>query len=64
MPSAGRDDFEISHHKGNSAKWIQQAPEGACYAIGRVIDHVLSTDETLGASIITLMQSVCTGAGD
>lgn len=46
---------EISDHKEILANWIQQAPKGACYAIGRVINHVLSTDETLGASIITLV---------
>jgi len=43
---------EISDHKEILAKWIQEAPEGACYAIGGVINHVFNTNETLGASII------------
>jgi hypothetical protein len=46
---------EISHHKEILAKWIQQTPEGACYAIGGVINHVLNTDETLGGSIVALV---------
>jgi hypothetical protein len=46
---------EISHHKEILAKWIQQTPEGACYAIGGVINHVLNPDETLGGSIVALV---------
>lgn len=45
---------EISEHKEILAKWIQEAPEGACYAIGQVINHVFNTDETLGTSIVAL----------
>ncbi len=46
---------EISDNKEILAKWIEQTPEGVCYAIGRVINHVFNTDETLGASIVALV---------
>lgn len=46
---------EFADHKEILAKWIQEAPEGACYAIGRVINHVFNTDETLGESIVALV---------
>ena len=45
----------IADHKETLAAWIQAVPEGACYAIGRVINHVLSTDKTLGTSIVALV---------
>lgn len=44
----------IAEHKETLAKWIQAAPEGACYAIGRVINHVLNTNRVLGESIVAL----------
>lgn len=46
---------EIADHKETLAEWIQAAPEGACYAIGRVIGHVLYTDKALGESIVALV---------
>ena len=46
---------EITDHKEILAEWIQAAPEGACYAIGRVINHVLNTDKALGESIVALV---------
>lgn len=46
---------EFADHKEILANWIQDAPEGACYAIGRVINHVFNTDETLGESIVGLV---------
>ncbi|NWA28571.1 hypothetical protein HX866_27150 [Pseudomonas gingeri] len=45
----------IASHKEILAKWIQAAPEGACYAIGRVINHVHNTNEALGESIVLLV---------
>lgn len=44
----------IANHKETLAAWIQAAPEGACYAIGRVINHVLNTNRALGESIVAL----------
>jgi hypothetical protein len=44
----------IADHKETLAGWIQAAPEGACYAIGRVINHVLNTNRVLGESIVAL----------
>lgn len=44
----------IADHKETLAEWIQAAPEGACYAIGRVINHVLNTNRALGESIVAL----------
>jgi len=44
----------IADHKETLAGWIQAAPEGACYAIGRVINHVLNTNRALGESIVAL----------
>jgi len=46
---------EISYHKEILAKWVQATPEGACYAIGSVINHVFNTDETLGRNIVALV---------
>jgi hypothetical protein len=46
---------EIAGHKHVLAGWIQAAPEGASYAIGRVINHVQNTDEDLGESIVALV---------
>jgi len=45
----------IADHKEILATWIQAAPEGACYAIGRVINHVLNTNRALGESIVALV---------
>lgn len=46
---------EISNHKETLASWIEAAPEGACYAIGRLINHVFNSDEVLGENIIELV---------
>lgn len=45
----------IADHKETLAEWIQMAPEGACYAIGRVINHVLNTNRALGENIVALV---------
>lgn len=44
----------IADHKETLAEWIQAAPEGACYAIGRLISHVLHTNRELGKGIVAL----------
>ncbi|SAK40125.1 hypothetical protein [Caballeronia ptereochthonis] len=46
---------QIASHKETLAEWIEAAPEGACYAIARVVNHVLNTDKTLGESIVALV---------
>ncbi|MEC5406612.1 hypothetical protein VOM14_13740 [Paraburkholderia sp. MPAMCS5] len=46
---------QIASRKETLAEWIEAAPEGACYAIGRVINHVLNAEETLGESIVALV---------
>lgn len=46
---------EFSAHKKTLAKWIQVAPKGACYAIGRVANDVFNTDEALGMEIVALV---------
>ncbi len=43
---------EVERHHGILAGWIAAAPEGACYAIGRVINDVHNKDEELGKSIV------------
>ncbi|MGF6915855.1 hypothetical protein [Paraburkholderia sp. 40] len=52
---------EIAGHKETLAQWMEAAPEGACYAIARVINHVLNADRTLGESILALVDP-CTVA--
>ncbi|WP_175870999.1 hypothetical protein [Burkholderia sp. BCC0397] len=44
----------IADHKETLAEWIQAAPDGASYAIGRVINHVLNKNGALGESIVAL----------
>ncbi|HDR9224186.1 TPA: hypothetical protein QDB19_000357 [Burkholderia vietnamiensis] len=46
---------QIASHKETLAEWIEAAPEGACYAIGRVINRVLNVEKTLGESIVALV---------
>ncbi len=46
---------QFAGHKETLVKWIHAVPEGACYALGRVISHVLNTDKTLGAKIVALV---------
>jgi hypothetical protein len=46
---------EFASHKNILAEWIQAAPEGACYAIGRVVNHIHNTDEALGKGIVALI---------
>lgn len=46
---------EFARHKNLLADWIQGAPEGAGYAIARVINHIHNTNEALGKSIVSLV---------
>ncbi|MCV6004395.1 hypothetical protein OFO99_33685, partial [Escherichia coli] len=51
------DEMEtIADHSETLAEWIQAAPEGACYAIGRVLNHVLNTNRALGENIVMLVE--------
>ncbi len=43
---------EIEGHRQILTGWIEGAPEGACYAIGRVINSVHNENEALGRSIL------------
>lgn len=42
----------VAAHRKVLADWIATAPRGACYAVGRVINHVHNEDEALGHSIV------------
>lgn len=46
---------QIAGHKEILASWIEAAPEGACYAIGWVINDVCNNDEELGKSIVAMV---------
>jgi hypothetical protein len=46
----------VAEHQETLANWIVTAPQGACYAIGRVINHVHNVDEVLGRSIVALVE--------
>lgn len=43
---------EIAVHQETLVGWLHVAPEGACYALGRTLTHVLHTDKTLGSNIV------------
>jgi hypothetical protein len=47
--------IEVADHEGILAAWLQAAPEGACYALGAVINHVHNTDKVLGTRIRELV---------
>jgi hypothetical protein len=47
--------FDISGHKETLASWIEAAPEGACYAIGWVINDVCNNHPKLGEEIVELV---------
>ncbi|BEU21257.1 hypothetical protein [Paraburkholderia sp. 22B1P] len=46
---------EFARHKNLLADWIQGTPEGAGYAIARVINHIHNANEALGKSIVSLV---------
>jgi len=48
-----RDEMaQIAQHRDILVRWIEQAPEGACYAIGNIINHVYNTDKVLAAGLV------------
>jgi hypothetical protein len=42
----------VAAHRTTLAGWIAAAPEGAGYAVGRIINHVHNEDEALGWAIV------------
>ncbi len=46
----------IATHQKTLANWIAAVPEGACYAISGVINHVLNKDATLGRIIVAQVE--------
>ncbi|MGX5843702.1 hypothetical protein ACWGTI_23570 [Mesorhizobium sp. ArgA1] len=46
----------VATHQDTLATWIAAAPQGACYAIGRLINHVHNEDEALGRNIVARVE--------
>ena len=46
----------VAVHQKTLAHWIATAPQGACYAIGRLINNVFNKDATLGRIIVAQVE--------
>lgn len=46
------DDLDL--YRANASiitRWVGEAPAGACYALGSLVNHIFNSDEALGAAI-------------